>query len=287
MLSKRMQKLAASKDQKKLIEGKGLEQLIKANKEQAKYLGWFKNIDIIARILDTNYRWDDDWEKFVKLLYAWQKKMYQKYKEIDESYFGKEWGVIGEKTIELLNYVYESMIYQEDKEEKGMTRTAPSGGKTPIMPAVVLANEESGDLLVRAAQALQRVLPRGSSINSGYRSAGTQKKAIDKYFDMATDHPAFSKFKNRYLELRDKKEIAEQYMQNIEGRTGWRIALPGLSNHQRGLALDISGNNKAIVNALERLKGNPINGITIETSMGDRGGILPEGSHVHAVFKYA
>lgn len=287
MLSKRMQKLAASKDQKKLIEGKGLEQLIEANKEQAKYLGWFKNIDIIARILDANYQWDDDWGKFVKLLYAWQEKMYRAYYEIDEQYFKKEWGVVGEKTIKLLSYVYESMIYQEKKKEKGIARMAPSGGKIPIMPAVILANEESGDLLVRAAQALQKVLPSGSSITSGYRSAGAQKKAIDKYFDMATRHPAFSKFKNKYLELRDKKEIAEQYMQKVEGRTGWRIALPGLSNHQKGIALDISGNNREIVSSLEKLKRQPVDGITIETGMGDRGGILPEGSHVHTLFRWA
>ena len=290
MLSKRIQKIAVFKEQKKvLIKGNSLKQLIETNKEQAKYLGWLKNIDIIARILDANYRWDNDWENFVKLLYAWQEKMYKAYPEIDEQYFSKEWGIVGEKTFKLLNYIYESMVYQKEVKEKGMgtAKTMSSGKPIPVMPAVILANEESGDLLIRAAQTLQRVLPDGSSINSGYRSAGAQKKAIDKYFEMATNHPAFSKFKNKYLELRDKKEIAEQYMQKVEGRTGWRIALPGLSNHQKGIALDISGNNEEIINSLEELKRNPINGITIETNMGDRGGILPEGSHVHSLFRWA
>jgi len=275
----------AEKKEVEQIEGKTILELVKENKKRAYDRGWISNMDVIARLLDFRYRWEDDWEKFVKLLYAWQKKMYESY-DLKNDFFKKEWGVVGDNTITLLNYIYNAMIYK-DIEENVKKESIPSGGKVNVAPNVTLVNDESGDLLIRAKQALQRVLPPGSTITSGYRSAGSQKRVIDNYFNMATSHPSFSKFKNRYVELRDKKEIVENYMQNIEGRTGWRIALPGLSNHQAGRALDLAGNNQGIIKALKYLKDHPIDGITIETNMGDREGIFPEGSHIHALFRWA
>ena len=140
ILSKRMR--LAEKEVER-IEGKTIPELVKENKKLASDRGWIANMDVIARLLDLRYRWENDWEKFVKLLYAWQKKMYVSY-ELRKDFFEKEWGVVGDNTLTLLTHIYNAMIYEDVERKVVEEKSTPlPKGRVAVAPSVVLKNEES------------------------------------------------------------------------------------------------------------------------------------------------